>query len=427
MFGAPPAEVQRQIALEQEARAMRMAQLDPMQEARFRSLRAGQNLGQLGAGMLNATVGRETGMQFGAPPDPRLQEAQRLDQVKQEMMRDGVDPKDIDTFYPEMIQRLQRAGLIEQSLKLQEQYQRVSNQQDAIEARKSKSKETALEAQMPGLKIVRNLASSLKEQPGNAELIALYEASIKPDAPMGDLNILKDLSRVVRESKASKDTKVGTTEDGRNVYRDASRGEYVVEMRQTPDGLQPVKMFGNYRMRSGGSSTTVEVKLPNDPKEFVALRDRYLSETKDYTDKIRATGESLTLFQQAKTNPTASEAFRNSIARAFRSDGQVSQKEVDRLINAGALPQRVGNTVKRFLFGTITDISLEEAREAIASIRAYNKSEKGKIRKVWNDKILKQVDPEVRDRITATQDDEDIPGVDPDKDSDDDVIRRNLQ
>jgi hypothetical protein len=280
---------------------------------------------------------------------------------------------------------------------------------------------------MPGLKIVRNLASSLKEQPGNAELIALYEASIKPDAPMGDLNILKDLSRVVRESKASKDTKVGTTEDGRNVYRDASRGEYVVEMRQTPDGLQPVKMFGNYRMRSGGSSTTVEVKLPNDPKEFVALRDRYLSETKDYTDKIRATGESLTLFQQAKTNPTASEAFRNSIARAFRSDGQVSQKEVDRLINAGALPQRVGNTVKRFLFGTITDISLEEAREAIASIRAYNKSEKGKIRKVWNDKILKQVDPEVRDRITATQDDEDIPGVDPDKDSDDDVIRRNLQ
>lgn len=399
LFGATPEELQLALTQQQQAADWNQANAygnkDLSQQISTTAFMGGSGIGR-------GLQGLGQGLGY-IPEDPRLAEAKKMMEIKQRVMQQGINPEDIDEVYPALIRELYNGGLVDKALQFQKEYATLSNQQDAIAARQQKAREAALEQRRPGLKIVRNLASSLKDNPGNAEFLALYEASISDEAPMGDLNILKDLTAFTKQTKATKDAKVGINEQGRAVYRDPDRGEYIMEMRQTADGYVPVKMFGNYNLRKEGG-----VNVNIDQNDLMKYRKQFLDEVKSYDDRLKSTGEAVTLFQQAYAgNPTAVQAFKNAVARAFRSDGNVAQAEVNRVINAGDLPTRVGNTIKSFLFGTVTDVSLEDARDALKALRDYARKQRSKATQQWTTSVLKGMSDEQISRVVGGAEGED--------------------
>ena len=385
MFGMAPADVQRQVALEEEARMMQLAKMDPASAQRFRSMQAGQQLGQAGAGMLRQAM---PNVQFGPPEDPRIAEAQKMEGVKKGIMESGVDPADIDTFYPEMIKRLYQGGMLKEALQLEKQYQDISNRQDAVAARKASSRELALENQMPGLKIVRDLSRTLDKAPENAGIIAQYRASVTPENPMGDIKLLEEMKKnAAQKAKVDGSVKVGINAAGEEILRDKDTGAYfTTKMTKLPDGqIIPVRQYdGDFKVRSGGIK--IENNMPGlaAVEDTAKLRKEFRAEVKVYDEILTASGAALNLSKAASEgNPSATVAFQNAFAKTFKSDSQVANAEINRLIGAGALDTRIANAALKFFSGTVTAESIEAAKEAIKAMRKFAREQRGKSYEQW--------------------------------------------
>ena len=142
-------------------------------------------------------------------------------------------------------------------------------------------------------------------------------------------------------------------------------------MRKGPDGKM-VKVFGEYDIRDESTKVTQYGSTIRMQEDLAGLRKQFLTEVEPYDKILRSSGEALTLAKGADIgNPTATEAFRSAIARAFRSDGQVAQAEVQRLINAGAITDRVANGFLRFFNGTITQETIDNAKQTLRAMRSY--------------------------------------------------------
>jgi len=372
MFGPTPEELQFALTQQQndadQQRAMQWGRQTFDQQVSSAAYGGAQMVGR----------GIEGALRGGGilPEDPRLAEAKRLMTVKQKIMSSGIDPQDIDNFYPEMIKQLYQGGLIDKALEVEKQYQTISTQQDAIQARKDAAENKKKEDAMPGYRYLAPLVAGLKEKPENAALVQAYANSITPVTPTGNIEILKQLETKIAGVKLKHVGEDGPTglpawqvEDGSEpaFYRDAQGNKVIIK-----SGLRPKNTTD---VRVGGAT----IKQAEDLGQ---IRGQHLAETKPYDEILRGTSQSLGLAKLAEIgNPTATEAFRNSIAKTFRSDGQVAQAEVNRLINAGALDTRIANGFLRFFAGEITQETINDAKATIQAMRSWATKQRDTIKR----------------------------------------------
>jgi hypothetical protein len=253
MFGPTPQELQQMFMQQQQAQDMNQAN-------QWGQGSLGQQIstaGYMGGTMLGRGLqglGQAAGI---IPEDPRIAEARKMMEIKKELMESNIDPSDIDTFYPEMIKKLNAAGFIDQANQAMRQYTQAQTAQGnlearnaEIEARKVKALQSQREEALPGLKTVTQLTDVVKKNPRNARIVGEFKASVTPENPGGDYDILDKLE--LPDVDKDRFIPIFQTERGEAVFRDPG-GLYTVQMRPDPEGkvkgLVQFKNYGNYTAR----------------------------------------------------------------------------------------------------------------------------------------------------------------------------------
>ena len=369
MFGLSPEIIQAQLQAEEEKRALEMSKLSPMQEARYRMMRAGTGLGNATAGLLNQYASPKLGGQimFGKPEDPRLTEAKKLLEVKKGLQESGIDPEDIDKFYPEMIRRLNAAGFPEQASNMMKQYTQAQTNRGNLEARKSelsireteaetrrlKALQEKRERDLPGLSILKSLIETIKTKPENAALVSKFRDSITKDNPTGDLSLLEDLQ--VKDN--FNNNPIAKDEEGNIFYRDKN-GTYKIDMILDPV-TKGVVQFKNYTTaKEAPKKPLVEVNMgPKiEEKNLDFLKDIKAPAAKDFQVKSTLAYETrgninklVNIAEQAPLILGTGADFRLKLAEFFDTLGVKGFKEsasTSQLLDTLVGPQILANMQK---------------------------------------------------------------------------------
>jgi len=145
--------------------------------------------------------------------------------------------------------------------------------------------------------------------------------------------------------------------------------------------------------RAKGISFSPEIKMTNQELDW---RKQFLSENKPVIEQAANVQQSLNLLQQSQTSPFADAAFANTVVSAFGGDKQKSKSEIDRLVKAGSLDERVANTVKGFFEGTTSAKTKEDQLKVLTAVdkileQRYNNSAKS-----WSTRLTAaKVNPEL--------------------------------
>jgi hypothetical protein len=275
MFGPTPEELQYAMSQQQQDEDFRDAGAWG-NKTLGQQISTGAYAGGMGIGRGLQNLGQSTGY---IPQDPRLAEAQRLMQVKKELMKANIDPQDIDKFYPEMIKKLNAAGFPEQASAAMKQYTAAQAAQGNLDAREAEievKRAAALkarrEAQYPGYAVLGKLTKAVMENPRNAPILAKFEQSITDQNKSGDMSILADLEEPMDKDS---DKPQFYTADNKPVYRDR-KGQYVLESVVDPEtkGIVQVKKYGSYAARP--------------PTPVVSIDDRRETAAQQAETKFRA-------------------------------------------------------------------------------------------------------------------------------------------
>ena len=382
MFGPTPQELQMGLMEQQQLADQQAAQQWGRQSLgqQINTSAYGSAL-SFGRGLQN--LGQATGV---LPQDPRLDEARRMMGIKKEIMDSGIDPQNIDEFYPALIKKMMSGGMVDKATALQRDYQNLSNTQDAIQVRRDAAAVKKREEAMPGLGILKNLAASLKDDPSNAGTLAEYEASITPEKPRGDINLLSRLTKIAKAKASGKDAKIGVdvvTDEAVFHSNDPDEpGTY--RMVKGPDGKM-VKEFGQFKVRPENNiSLTQGGANINTLDKVAGIEARYLSLVKPHMVKVTAVDEAMSQFQLAGGgNSAAEQAFKQAFASVFKSDGQMSKAEIEKLVNSGSIPVQLTNTVKTWLLGTGTQLSRDEKLAAMSALRQAAADKVKNIETLW--------------------------------------------
>jgi hypothetical protein len=129
-----------------------------------------------------------------------------------------------------------------------------------------------------------------------------------------------------------------------------------------------------------------EIKMTNQELDW---RKQFLSENKPVIEQAANVQQALGLLQQSKSSPFADAAFANTVVSAFGGDKQKSKSEIDRLVKAGSLDERIANTVKGFFEGTTSAKTKEDQLKVLQAVdkvleQRYNASSKN-----WSDRLSK--------------------------------------
>ncbi len=323
MFGPTPQELQQMFMQQQQEQDMNQA------------MKWGQ--GSLGqqistAGFMGGTmVGRGLqglGQAAGVlPEDPRIVEARRLMEIKKELMEANIDPSDIDTFYPEMIKKLNAGGFIDQANAAMRQYTQAQAAQGNLEARKAEIEVKRLnadkakkEAAFPGYRILNGLTKAVTEYPVNAPVVAAFEQSITKEKPTGDLTILKELQ--TPEKDAPKPIMFTATNEP--VFAD-SRGTYMFKRVPNPEnkngGMVSMKVYGDYAGRPPTTPTTTVTVGGNevDKLEYTARLEALKPALKANVEQASLASESIPRMENLIT-----QVQNNEIYSGFGADFQVN-------------------------------------------------------------------------------------------------------
>jgi hypothetical protein len=157
MFGPTPQELQQMFMQQQQAQDMNQAN-------QWGQGSLGQQIstaGYMGGTMLGRGLqglGQAAGI---IPEDPRIAEARKMMEIKKDLMESNIDPSDIDTFYPEMIKKLNAAGFVDQANKAMQQYTQAQTAQGNLEARRTAAE---LQAQTAAERAAKLRADAVKDE-----------------------------------------------------------------------------------------------------------------------------------------------------------------------------------------------------------------------------------------------------------------------
>jgi chaperonin cofactor prefoldin len=321
MFGPTPEELQYALAQQQGDQDWKEANAWGG-KGLAQQISTGAFAGGMGIGRGLQSLGQATGY---LPQDPRIAEAQRLMEVKKSLMEANLDPQDIDTYYPEMIKRLNAAGFSDQANKAMAQYQGLSNQQDAIQVRKDAAAAKKREEAMPGYKFIQPLIKGLEKNPENARIVNKFVQSVTPQNPTGDLDLLAELESKAAGVKVKHVGEDGPTglpayqnEDGSDAawYRDPKTGQKVTITSGLRDRAAKVSV--------GGSTLSLPTKATDLVNDFNKGQERYAI-VFDSAQKAKQ------LINEAKNsnNSQTWEAARTTIARAV-GESKLSNEDIRR-------------------------------------------------------------------------------------------------
>lgn len=147
-----------------------------------------------------------------------------------------------------------------------------------------------------------------------------------------------------------------------------------------------IKAEGEPRGTRVNVGMSPEIKMTNQELDW---RKQFLSENKPVIEQAANVQQALGLLQQSKSSPFADAAFANTVVSAFGGDKQKSKSEIDRLVKAGSLDERIANTVKGFFEGTTSAKTKEDQLKVLQAVdkvleQRYNSSSKN-----WSERLSK--------------------------------------
>lgn len=150
-----------------------------------------------------------------------------------------------------------------------------------------------------------------------------------------------------------------------------------------------IKDLGVAPQRGTNLSVSPEIKMTNQELDW---RKQFLSENKPVIEQAANVRQSLNLLQQSQSSPFADAAFANTVVSAFGGDKQKSKSEIDRLVKAGSLDERIANTVKGFFEGTTSAKTKEDQLKVLQAVdkvleQRYNTSSKAWGQRLTNAKV----------------------------------------
>ena len=171
----------------------------------------------------------------------------------------------------------------------------------------------------------------------------------------------------VKQSQVTKNLREAKTTDQRN---------YEAAVNQGYRGTLQDFMLAQRRAGATQIGFSPEIKMTD--KEL-GWRGQYLAENKPVIEQAANVQQALGLLQQSQQSPFADAAFNNTVVSAFGGDKQKSKAEIDRLVKAGSLDERVANTVKGFFEGTTSAKTKEDQLKVLTAVdkvleQRYNNS-----------------------------------------------------
>lgn len=187
-----------------------------------------------------------------------------------------------------------------------------------------------------------------------------------------------------KQSQITKNIREAKTTDQRNYETAVSQG-----YRGT------LQDFILQQRRAGATQVGFSPEIKMTDKEL-DWRKQFLSENKPVIEQAANVQQALGLLQQSQQSPFADAAFANTVVSAFGGDKQKSKAEIDRLVKAGSLDERVANTVKGFFEGTTSAKTKEDQLKVLTAVdkvleQRYNSSAQS-----WSKRLsASKVNPEL--------------------------------
>ena len=181
MFGPLPHEVQQMQQLENERRALNVAQLDPNQRSVYHSSLAGAGMG---AG-INQIFGNE---------GEDMRRAKQMKAIDKEVRESGIDPSNFEAYYGQLGEKFAKAGLIKEAASVADALQAYKDKQATIETKKFDSETARIRAEafrtskLAKSTIAQEIFKKNKEY--SPASLQAYLESITDDNPNGDLSKL---------------------------------------------------------------------------------------------------------------------------------------------------------------------------------------------------------------------------------------------
>jgi hypothetical protein len=352
-----PDQYQQQRQAVQRAQALEMARLDPFQQGQANIQMGINRIADVGAGAL--------GIQ-----DPQLQALSTI--------RELSNKYDTNTSggVAGLATELQQRGLTQQAFQLG---------QKALSMRKLEAEAQAKTAERltNEQKNATAIADSAGLQRGTSEWTDKYNT---------------ELARLTAGSKGANIKEIGVAAKTREpVYFDvATDSQFTIKQDPTNPGKQ-IRVPFNGGVDRTTSSTNVgfspEIKMTNQELDW---RKQFLSENKPVIEQAANVQQSLNLLQQSQTSPFADAAFANTVVSAFGGDKQKSKSEIDRLVKAGSLDERVANTVKGFFEGTTSAKTKEDQLKVLTAVDKILEQRYNNSSKAWSTRLTAaKVNPEL--------------------------------
>ena len=219
MFGPTPEELQYAIAQQQQDEDFRDAGAWGNKNL-SQQISTGAYAGGMSIGRGLQSLGQATGY---LPQDPRLAEAQKMMQIKKNIMESGIDPQDIDKFYPEMIKQMYQGGMIDKAIELEKQYRVASDTQDQILTRKL-STEASIKAKEEA---ARKMEDERRAVQGRASFIIRRNPDFSPEEAEG---LAKDPGAFSKFIETPKIKTSVTSAGGRRLLINSDTGETIKDL-----------------------------------------------------------------------------------------------------------------------------------------------------------------------------------------------------
>lgn len=382
MFGPLPHEVQEMQMLENERRALNVAQLTPGQRGVYHSSLAGAGMG---AG-INRIFGNE---------GEDMRRAKQMKEIDKEVRESGIDPSNFEAYYGQLGEKFAKAGLIKEAASVADALQAYKDKQATIETKKYDSETARIRAEafrtskLSKSAIAQEIFKKNKEY--TPESLQAYLDSITDENPNGNMAKLKPYN----EPAGYKE--VATTDQGHIVF-DNEQATPVVRINGQLVPYDPSvhgKATGKgtkVDVSVGGSNVTVENQSPKPPNAYSEIGAKLVSQQAEANYKAF-----LPKYESAVAQTPKVKRMRELVDAGNLITGSFSdfRKEATRLASTLGLgsPKDVAklndsDLYDKFVMGTVLDMMKQlggsDSNEELRSLRTAAETRQ------WNPSAIKR-------------------------------------